>query len=326
MNPELLERLRCPVTGSRLHHEDAATAPAEIGSGWLVAEEGGHRYPIREGIPRFVPERNYADNFGMQWNRFASTQLDSHSGHPVSADRFWAATGWSAEDLRGRWVLDVGCGAGRFAEVALRAGARVVALDYSRAVDACRANLQHEPELHVVQGDVYHLPFERGSFDFVYSLGVLQHTPDVAGAFAALPPMLREEGRLCVDCYEKSWKGRLHPKYLLRPLSRRLPQHTLFSLLERWVPLALPVSRGLGRAPGIGPVISRAIPVADPGRHLDLDTEQRREWALLDTFDWLAPRYDLPQRPATLRRWMEEAGMQEIEVLKAGHLVARGRR
>ena len=34
------------------------------------------------------------------------------------------ATGWNAADLAGKWVLDVGCGAGRFAEVALRAGAK----------------------------------------------------------------------------------------------------------------------------------------------------------------------------------------------------------
>ena len=83
-------------------------------------------------------------------------------------------------------VLDVGCGAGRFAEIALRTGAKVVALDYSTAVDACYANLGHHENLEVVQGDVYALPFVGRSFPFVYSLGVLQHTPDVRTAFAAL--------------------------------------------------------------------------------------------------------------------------------------------
>jgi SAM-dependent methyltransferase len=126
----------------------------------------------------------------MQWNHFAKTQLDSHSGHPISADRFWTSTGWNPDALKDRWVLDVGCGSGRFAEVALAAGAQVVALDYSSAVDACAANLGHHPRFHVIQGDIYALPFAPGSFDFVYSLGVLQHTPDVARAFAALPPML----------------------------------------------------------------------------------------------------------------------------------------
>lgn len=195
MKTELLSILRCPRTRQRLYvvADDGSTiaeAQTDIQTGWLVSENRNERYPLRGGIPRFVPETNYADNFGMQWNHFRQTQLDSYSGHPISADRFWKATGWSPENLKNQWVLDVGCGAGRFAEVALNAGATVVALDYSSAVDACYANLRQHPNLYVVQGDIYALPFAAGMFPFVYSLGVLQHTPDVAKAFAALPPMV----------------------------------------------------------------------------------------------------------------------------------------
>lgn len=197
MKTELLELLRCPKTGQRLVLQGADVLGQEIESGWLVSEDGQHRYPVRNGIPRFVPQSNYADNFGMQWNHFRQTQLDSYSGQPISTNRFWLATGWSPEDLKGQWVLDVGCGAGRFAEVALSAGAKVVALDYSSAVDACYVNLKHHPNLHVVQGDIYALPFALGGFPFVYSLGVLQHTPDVAAAFAALPPMVRGGQVVC---------------------------------------------------------------------------------------------------------------------------------
>ena len=96
--------------------------------------------------------------------------------------------------MKGQCVLDAGCGAGRFAEVALSAGAKVFALDYSLAVDACYANLKNHPNLHVVQGDIYTLPFPKEFFPFIYSLGVLQHTPDVARAFAALPPMVAGGG------------------------------------------------------------------------------------------------------------------------------------
>ena len=166
MRIELLEILRCPQSGQRLTLEQAEYLDREIHSGWLVAEDGRHRYPVRDFIPRFVPESNYADNFGMQWNTFRQTQLDSHSGHPISANRFWKATAWRPEDISGQWVLDAGCGAGRFAEVALQAGAKVVALDYSSAVDACYANLRHYPNLHVVQGDIYALPFPSRLFSF----------------------------------------------------------------------------------------------------------------------------------------------------------------
>lgn len=324
MKTGLLELLRCPKTGQCLNLEGGSNNALDIEAGWLVSENGQHRYPVRNGIPRFVPESNYADNFGMQWNHFSRTQLDSYSGHPITADRFWKATGWRPEDMEGQWVLDVGCGAGRFAEVALKAGAKLVALDYSSAVDACYANLRHHPNLHVVQGNIYSLPFAPGEFSFVYSLGVLQHTPDVAAAFSALPPMVRKGGRLCVDYYWKRFRTMLHAKYLLRPITKRMQQPKLFALLERWVPGLLSASQTLGRVPLVGRVLSRLIPVANYTGIYPLTDQQLREWALLDTFDMLAPAYDSPQTSATARAWMDEAGMLGVEVLHAGHLVVRG--
>jgi 2-polyprenyl-3-methyl-5-hydroxy-6-metoxy-1,4-benzoquinol methylase len=324
MKYAFLERLRCPNTHQALRPEADESTVDEIENGWLVSEDGRHRYSIRNGIPRFVPESNYADNFGIQWNLFPKTQLDSHSGQSISADRFWKATGWRPEDMSGQWVLDVGCGAGRFAEVALGANAQVVVLDYSTAVDACYANLKHHPNLHVVQGDIYALPFALESFPFVYSLGVLQHTPDVAKAFAALPPMVARGGQLCVDYYEKSFKSVLLPKYWLRPLTKRMPKVQLFFTLQRLVPLLLPVSRGLARIPFAGELLKRLIPVANYEGIFPLTETQLREWALLDTFDWLAPEYEQPQTAATARQWLEQAGLRDIEVLKVGHLVGRG--
>jgi SAM-dependent methyltransferase len=325
MRIELLEVLRCPQFGGRLSLEDPQYREERIHSGWLVSAGGKHRYPIRDFIPRFVPDSNYADNFGMQWNKFRQTQLDSYSGHPVSSNRFWQATGWNPEDIVGQWVLDAGCGAGRFAEVALQAGAKVIALDYSSAVDACYANLQHHPNMHLVQGDIYALPFPKGFFACVYSLGVLQHTPDVARAFAALPAMVANGGRLCVDFYRKSWKNLIAPKYWLRPLTRHMPKARLFAVLETLVPRLLPISRALGRVPLLGGGLKRLVPVANHVGVLPLTERQHLEWSLLDTFDWLSPEFDHPQTPETVARWLHDAGLEHIEVLTAGHLVGRGR-
>ncbi len=327
MRPEFLDVLRCPQTGARFELHDAKYEDDQVRSGCLVAEGGGNRYPIRDFIPRFVPESNYADNFGMQWNLFRQTQLDSYSGRPISADRFWKATGWSPEELDGKWVLDVGCGSGRFTEVGLEAGAKIVALDYSSAVDACYANLSHHPNLHVVQGDIYALPFVKNFFPFVYSLGVLQHTPDVAKAFTALPPMVTGGGgRLCVDFYERSWKSRILPKYWLRPLTKKMPKEELFKRLQYWIPKLLPISMLLGQIPLAGSLLKRLVPVANYKGILPLSDQQHQEWALLDTFDWLSPQYDNPQTAATVLELFQQARFEDIAVLKAGHLVGRGRK
>ncbi len=326
MHIDLLDALRCPQSRQRLRLADRQIVDGRIRSGTLVSEDGAHQYAVRDYIARFVGDSNYADNFGMQWNKFRQTQLDSYSRQPISASRFWKATGWSPADIAGRWVLDVGCGSGRFAEVALEAGARVVALDYSTAVDACYANLAHHAGLSVIQGDIYALPFPDGFFPFIYSLGVLQHTPDVEQAFRALPPLVAPGGQLCVDYYWKRIRTMLHTKYVLRPFTTRLPQASLFAALEKLIPVLLPISRAFGRVPLLSPILKRTVPIADYTGIYDLDARQIEEWALLDTFDMLAPRYDNPQTPRTVRRWFAEAGFLDVEVFHEGHLVARGRK
>lgn len=322
MRPGLLEILRCPRTGGRLRLQDAVYENDRVRSGAL--EAGEIRYPIRDFIPRFVPGSNYADNFGMQWNRFRSTQLDSHSGIPVSAERFWHATRWDPASMDGQLVLDAGCGSGRFAEVALASGAHVVAIDYSSAADACYKNLGKSPNLDVIQADIYALPFAGGVFPFVYSLGVLQHTPDVRGAFKALPPLVAPSGKLCVDYYWKRLQTVMRPKYMLRPITKRIPQDRLFDFLQKHIRLLLRTSQALGRVPVMGGVLRRMVPVADYTGIYPLNDKQLEEWALLDTFDNLAPRYDSPQTARTARQWFDEAGFRDVEVEHVGHLVARG--
>lgn len=139
--------------------------PEQITTGNLDCEKCGSSFPVRGGIPRFVPVENYASNFGFQWNHFRQTQLDSHSGRPISRDRLYASTGWDWSAMKGKRILDVGCGAGRFAEVALESGAEVVGADYSNAVDAAFENLAGYREFDAVQASVYNLPFRPRTFD-----------------------------------------------------------------------------------------------------------------------------------------------------------------
>ena len=326
MKPELLSWLCCPKCGNaELMLQVASEHEGEIESGALCCIACHARFPIVRSIPRFVSSDNYAYSFGLEWNRFRRTQLDSYSGTTISRDRFLRQTGWSPDILAGSAVLDAGCGAGRFAEVALSMGAHVFAFDYSEAVDACWLNLSTYPNFHVVQADIYAIPFKSEQFDFVCSFGVLMGTPDVRAAFMALVPLLKSpSGRLAVDVYEKSWRTWPNPKYWLRPFTTRLPTEFLFKAVELAVPLLLPLSRTLGRVPKKGSLLKRIVPIADYKGVYPLDDTQLREWALLDTFDMLSPRYDQPQTSQTLRAWFEQAGLSDVEILKTGHLVGRG--
>jgi 2-polyprenyl-3-methyl-5-hydroxy-6-metoxy-1,4-benzoquinol methylase len=292
----------------------------------LVCGGCAREYPVRSGIPRFVPAENYAGNFGFQWNRFAATQLDSRSGHAISRERFVDHMGTIKDKLRGARVLDAGCGAGRFAEIALSLGARLTAIDYSSAVEATAANLLPNESLQVVQADIFRLPFAEGSFDVIYSLGVLQHTPDPRRAIHALIPLLAPGGVLVVDIYRRPLGGWLDPKYWLRLITTRMDQQRLFTLIERTTPAMLRASRALSRIPLIGKYARRIVPVANYEGIYPLSEQQLHEWAVLDTFDWFGPRYDLPQTASTLRRWLEEGGLVNIEVASVRGLTGRGTR
>src|SRR6184192_1986771 len=120
----------------------------------------------------------YTDSFGFEWNRFSRTQLDSANGTRRSRDAFIEKTGWALDDLRGKRVLDAGFGMGRFAEIAADAGAEVHAVDLSEAVFAARGNLRQRANVHIYRADIMALPFRERTFDFIYSLGVLHHTPN----------------------------------------------------------------------------------------------------------------------------------------------------
>ena len=78
--------------------------------------------------------------------------------------------------------------------------------------------------------------------------------------------------------------------------------------------------------PFIGLYLRRIIPVANYKGVLNLSEDQLEEWALLDTFDWLAPEYDNPQNSITIRKWLSNASLQNIEVVKVRHLVGRAQK
>jgi SAM-dependent methyltransferase len=325
MNRDLLPLLACPGCLQELTLDVRREAENEIEEGTLRCDACAVNYPIVRFVPRFVPAHNYSSSFGFQWNRFRRTQLDSQTGQPISHRRFFQQSGWTASEMAGRRTLDVGCGAGRFAEVALATGARLVAVDYSGAVDACRANLGPNSRLDVIQADIYRLPFRRRSFEFAYCFGVLQHTPDVRSSFAALTGQLAPGGRLAVDLYPRILLNLLWPKYWLRPLTSRVSPERLFPLVTRMVDLLWPLSLALGRVPRVGRRLRHAVPVANYEGVLPLTPAQLKEWAVLDTFDMLAPAHDHPQTVETLRAWFEEHRLVDVAVDRSGLVVGRGR-
>jgi len=290
----------------------------------------GHGYPIVSGIPRFVPSQEYSGSFGYQWKAFAKLQLDSYNGTRFSEERFRAITGWERRDLEGKRVLDAGCGAGRFAEVATRAfGARVTALDLSESVEACRENLMPDPPA-VCQASIYDLPFREASFDFVYSIGVIQHTPDPARAVRSLCRMVKPGGMIALWIYEVDWKtclGTTGFKYLLRPLVSRLPRARQIAFVKVLTAVFTPVA-AVAKPLGLpGRIVMRLLPVASAYlQPVPLTPADFRSWVFLDTFDMYTPAYDQPQRFPRIARMLAEEGFEDIRRMPHGGVAIRATR
>jgi SAM-dependent methyltransferase len=323
MRLQLLKLLACPAcrgdlecrkaNGEQLSEDHIENnGSEEIEEGQLKCAPCSASFPITRGIPRFVPDDDYAGSFGYQWNRFRLEQIDAHNATSASARRLWDETGWEP-DLNGEWILDAGCGAGRFLEAAAKSGAQVVGVDISHAIDAARKTLGNQPNVHFVQASILDLPFKPGVFDRAYCIGVIQHTPDPHGAMEALVRPLKDGGHLAVTIYERKRHTLLAGKYLVRPLTKRLPRRLLLRLIQAGMPLGFAATEILFRIPKVGQAARFAIPIANWVENPHLSFAQRYRWTILDTFDALSPAYDSPQSEDEARQVLGAAGIAKLK-------------
>ncbi|HMI89348.1 MAG TPA: methyltransferase domain-containing protein [Polyangiaceae bacterium] len=307
MNRRILAFLVEPVTHSPLRLEVVEEHEDSIEEGRLVCDQSGKTYPIVRGIPRFADQGNYTESFGWQWNQFRDVQIDTETGGQHSRERFDTEAGWTEVDLKDKWVLDAGCGAGRFAAIAAARGARLVAVDYSSAIDAAAETLKRFDNVDLVQASIHELPFPRGHFDFAYCIGVIQHTPDPVGAVRGVVSMVKLGGHFCFTIYGRRPWTKLSGKYLLRPVTKRMSKEALLRAIESVMPVAFPITDVLYRVPVVGKVARFVLPISNYVDRPGFTRERRYREAVLDTFDALSPQYDSPLTADETSRALRDA-------------------
>jgi SAM-dependent methyltransferase len=305
--------------------EDSATG--EIAEGTLECGNCRATVLIVRNLPRFVPSESYAASFGFQWNRFDTIQVDAAMQNDLSRDRFYKTTGWPTRS-EGERILEAGCGAGRFTQIALETGAEVFAFDLSLAVEAAWRNNSGAPNLSMFQASIYEIPLRKAAFDKILCMGVLQHCPDVAAAFRSLLPFLRPGGEIVVDVYELQ-EGFPKLKYIVRPILRPLGTRGVYKLLTWLIPPAFELKKAIHQIPMLGPQIGKLIPIG-PISHapkLIYTDEQLKQVKILSALDMYSPVYDQPQSMETVRKWFADAGLVDVKLQRGYNGInAKGKR
>jgi SAM-dependent methyltransferase len=106
----------------------------------------------------------------------------------------WAAVLADLAPVAGKRLLDVGCGAGGFAELAARAGAAVAGIDAAAPMIGHARQLVPSGEFRV--GDLEDLPYDSGGFDAVTGFNAFQYAADPVAALREAARVTRPGGHL----------------------------------------------------------------------------------------------------------------------------------
>ena len=307
MKKHFLHYLCDPENQKDLVLDNAVIVGDDIKSGILRSDI--NEYPIINGIPRFVKNESYSDNFGYQWNRWARLQFeDQNIGGPMhkhTLNMFKSITGFSKENLYGKTVLDLGCGSGRFTDVVLDMGAIVIALDYSSAIDAAKSNFdQKKSNVLFIQADALKMPIKNISIDACFTIGVLHHTPSPAQGVIEVHRVLKRDGTFAIRVYDKKgfygypmvtlWRKIFMQ---LKPVLKFYPPLVYsyffctiaFILGKIWRPLTYPLR-----------IIFPTVWCLD------------YRWSVLDTFDAITTSYQSGHTPLEVQSWLTKAGFVKI--------------
>ncbi len=264
-------------------------------------------FPIQDGVPRMLVDRAETDpaaeSFGFQWRARNSGVFEKDTLYgltkEVELSSFFNAYGIGAADLKGKRLLDAGCGDGALLELISGYGAEIVGIDVNTSIAVAHRRCKPLSDVMILQCNILQPCFPSHSFDLVWCEGVIVHTPDPRTAFRSMSQLVKPGGRLFVWVYPSD---RLSIYQRIRDLlvaPYLIPRPVLVGLCYLLAVATLPVFRLTRRKRSLKTIA-------------------------FDLFDNLSPRYQWRYTEAEVSRWFTEAGFDDLRV--TGFVGMSGRR
>ena len=337
----------------------------EIKEGLLECERD-HLFPIVEYIPRMLPDafyglENFLDeykhllpiekikermkgtavrkfiriqgstkkSFGYEWLRY-DVQLEREDREVFLRD-----SQISEESLRGKLILDAGCGMGRYTRIAGKIGGEIVGVDLSQSVFKAYQMTQDNPCAHIIQGDILRLPFKKKQFDIIYSMGVLHHTPDAKQSFLNLIKYLKERGLISIWLYGTA--GNFND-FKTNPLRKDRQSYTKRTMAKRihWLivyirEIVFKTVRLVTARISVPLLYFLCYSLAAMGnvpllKYLTASVHENWRVRLQENFDWFSPKYQSHHTKEEVLAWFEEVKLNDISLLKHGFIPKVGLR
>lgn len=331
MKSSLLEILRAPGNHAILSLEKGSVVGDDTESGVLRSADG-HTYLVRTGIPRFTDmedagQAQTRDAFGFKWAKQdtydSEASRDRMAQWLVERYGFDAVDDWASHFNEFGRVLDVGCGGGLSSGTWLASSkwtgrSMWVGVDISTAVDVARGRLSSMANTHFVQADALDLPFADGTFNAVFSEGVLHHTPSTRAALLSAARVLAPGGEMSFYVYRKKGPVREFTDDFVRDALRDLGDEEAWEVMRGFTKLAKALASVRAEVD-----VAEAVPLLGiaAGRQ---DIQRFVYWNFAKlywndamafeenvhvNFDWYRPVYAHRQTAAEVRAWCEEASL-----------------
>lgn len=314
MHIKYLNLLCCPTTGESLYLDAKETNPSGLIVTGKLVSQSGREYPIVRGIPRFVDSEHYASSFGYEWKRWPRVQFeDENVGRPMAGHttRMWEIiTHSQMHDITQKYIVEFGCGPGRFLDVVRHKGGVAIGIDISLAVESARQNFPDDIDVLIVQGDIYAPPFRSDSFDGGYTIGVLHHTPEPERGLVALAKTIKINGWVSCSVYPNN------RFYAYPSVARFRKMHNFIKPIFGY---SVALIYAYFSAYVLAPIFSR-LARTRAARLIKFIVREwlpclympDPRWRVLDIFDAITPGIASTHTRAEVISWMEKAGCTDL--------------